>query len=184
MFHTSVFLVIVLTFGASSVALAQQNSVQVEATAAKEVNAVRLAAITAAESDANSDINKLACFSAGAGAAIIGGWCGALYVDATYYDPGFPEVAAFVGGLASGVGIFTTLIGAYSYPSNPPPEKLIGKSPEYVMFYADAYRKKTRSLRITSAASGTAFGFGCITFSLGYLLLNPGPEFTIAELLQ
>jgi hypothetical protein len=131
-----------LTFSVPFVALAQQNSVQVEAAAAKEVNAVRLAAITAAESDANSDINKIACFSAGAGAAIIGGSCGAFLMGDVYYTPTLPEVAAFVGGLASGAGIFTVLVGSYSYPPNPSPEKLIEKSPEYVMFYADAYRKK------------------------------------------
>ena len=34
----------------------------------------------------------------------------------------------------------------YIRPPNPPPERLIGKSPEYVKFYADAYRAKMRSI--------------------------------------
>lgn len=162
---------VILTFSAPFVAFAQQNSVQVEDAATKEVNAVRLAAITAAESDANSNINKFACFGAGAGAAIVGGLCGVFYVSEAYYTPAFPEVAVFVGGFASGAGIFTSLVGSYSYPPNPPPEKLIGKSPEYVMVYAEAYRKKTLSLRMKSAVTGAAIGgIGCVTLSLALLL--------------
>ena len=163
---------VVLTFSVPFVALAQQNSGQVNAAVSAEVDAVRLAAITAAESDANSDINKLACFSAGAGAAIVAGMCGVLLIDDPYYIPEWPEVVVCIGGLASGAGIFTTLIGTYSYPPSPPPEKLIGKSLEYVMVYAEAYRKKTLSLRMKSAVAGVAIGgIGCVTLS-SVLLLN------------
>ncbi len=174
MSYILVFWGTVLTFSAFFATLAQQNPVQSEAetAAVQALNAVRLEAQAAAESDASSDINKLACFTAGAGAAIIGGGCGLVYLVETYYDPDFSQLAASVGGLASGVGIFATLIGTYSYPPNPPPEKLIGKSPEYVMFYADAYRDKTRSLRIKSAVTGVAIGGGCLTLALGSLLLN------------
>ncbi len=165
-----------LTFSVSFVTLAQQSSGQAGAAAAEEVNAVRLAAINAAESDANSDINKLACFSAGAAAAIIGSGCAAFYLGETYYTPTLPVVAAYTAGFASGAGIFTTLVGAYSYPPHPPFEKLIGKSPEYVISYAEAYRAKTRSLRITSALAGTAIVGGGVTFLFGWLSLNQGPD--------
>ena len=172
-FHTLVFLIAVLIFSAPLVARAQQSSAQTEAeaAAAQDINVVHLQAKTDAESDANSDINKLACLSAGASAAIIGGSCGISYMDESYIEPGLLEIAAFAGGFAMGAGIFSALIGTYSYPPSPPPEKLIGKSPEYVMVYAEAYRKKTLSLRMKSAVTGAAIGgSGCVIFSLAFLL--------------
>ena len=179
MFHTFTLLMAILTFSAPFVTLANQNSVQAEAeaAAAQDINPVRLAAKTDAESDASRDINRLACLGIGAGAAVVGGWCGASIVGDSYSDPSWPEVAALVGGLAGGTGIFSALIGSSIYLPNPPPERLIGKSPEYIMSYANAYRTKTRSVRITSAVTGTAIGGGCITLSLGSLLVNQIPTY-------
>ena len=168
-----------LTFSAPFVALCQQNSVQAEAevTAAQAVNAVRLTAITAAELDASADINKLACVGIGAGAALVGGWCGALFVGDSYDFQSWPETITIIGGLAGGTGILSALIGSYIYLPNPSPEKLIGKSLEYVMFYTDAYRAETRSLRVTSAFTGAAIGCAGITFLLSPLLVDQSPTY-------
>lgn len=177
--HTAVFFITMLTCSLPLVALAQQNSVQAEAeaAAAQAVDAVRLAAIAAAELDASSDINKLACVGIGAGAALVGGWCGALFVGDSYVSPSWPEVVTIIGGLAGGTGILSALIGSYIYLPNPPPEKLIGKSPEYVMFYADAYRAKTQSLRVASVFTGTAIGCGGTILLLGPLSVNQSPTY-------
>lgn len=167
MFYTSVFWVTVLTFSAPFVVLAQQDLGQTEIAAAKKVDAMLLTAITAAESDARGDINRLACLSAGASIAIIGGTCGALYIDGGFIETGSLRAAAFIGSFAMGVGIFAALVGTNSYLPNPSPEKLIGKSPEYVRVYAEAYRKKTLALGMKSVVTGAVIGgSGCVMLSL------------------
>ena len=158
-FYTLGFLMMVLTFGVSFGAPAQQHSVQTEAEAAsaEDMNAVRLKARDAAESDASDDINKLMHFAEGVAVALISGIsvCGASNT--------FPEsVSICIGGLA-GVGLLGGLISTYSYLPTPLSERLIGKSPEYVTFYTDAYKTKARSLRIRLAIVGAATGCGCIT---------------------
>ena len=70
------------------------------------------------------------------------------------------------------VGCLTTVIGtvlAYSLPPTPPAEQLIGKSPEYVNFYTQAYQAKAKSLQGRSALIGfgttagvTALTYGCM----------------------
>ena len=52
------------------------------------------------------------------------------------------------------------------------PERLIGKSPEYVIFYVDAYRAKMRSYQIKSVAAGSIFG--CLTLTGGAFIIYVG----------
>ena len=62
---------------------------------------------------------------------------------------------AVTGGcVGCAVGLILPIRAIYKYQSPPPPERLIGKSPEYVEFYTDAYIAKSRSLRIKWAAAG------------------------------
>jgi hypothetical protein len=70
-----------------------------------------------------------------------------------------------VGGVAGALIPFILMI--YAYEQNPPPQRLIGKSPEYVNFYTDAYRTKARSIRTKSAAADAG---GCLLIG-GLLLL-------------
>ena len=62
-----------------------------------------------------------------------------------------------IGAVAGGL---LPLVGIYSYKGPPPAERLIGKSPEYVELYTNAYTAKARSIRIKSAAGGVATGCG------------------------
>ncbi|MXZ01778.1 hypothetical protein F4Y93_14470 [Candidatus Poribacteria bacterium] len=69
----------------------------------------------------------------------------------------------------SALGTLSLLVPYYIRPPNPPPERLIGKSPEYVTFYADAYRAKMGSYQIKSVAAGSIFG--CMTLTGGFFII-------------
>ena len=109
-FHVLVFLMAVLAFSTPFVTMAQQNFVQAEAA-------------TAAEADANKDVSKLLCFSAG------------CVLSAVFFLP------SPYGYLLPPTGI----IGAYFYQPGPPPSRLIGKSPEiYIRLYNNLQIKKRK----------------------------------------
>ena len=137
-------------------------------------NTVMLDAKADAEKDAERDVNKLAWFTAGLvggtligfagaiGGCIIGGEIdpppsggGLLYTD-TISDG---EIIGILVGAIVGTAI--PLVGIYNYKPNLPPDRFIGKSPEYIDHYTDVYRKKARSIRTGAAASGIILP-GCL----------------------
>ena len=127
-------------------------------------DSIPLQAKADAESDASRDLSLLAHFGAGMSAPFAAATCGVtglcLYDMAIGYEGNyFPCVGASVGAAV----VFSALIAYYIRPPNPPPERLIGKSPEYVKFYADAYRSKMRSDRMLSVAAGSVFGAAILT---------------------
>ena len=79
------------------------------------------------------------------------------------------ETLPCLGSAIGGATVLSMLIGYYIRPPNPPPERLIGKSPEYVTFYADAYREKIQSYQIKSVAAGSIFG--CMTLTGGVAII-------------
>lgn len=72
--------------------------------------------------------------------------------------------------LATSVGFLVSHIPvmglASSVSPSPPPERFIGKAPEYVQAYTDAYKSKMRSLRRAELVTGSVVGGGCILLSL------------------
>lgn len=67
------------------------------------------------------------------------------------------------------VGFFINLVGlliAYIYQPTPPASRMIEKSPEYTMYYTEAYQAKARNIQLSYAAIGFAIGLG-----LGLLLV-------------
>ena len=56
-----------------------------------------------------------------------------------------------------------------SHETSLPAGRLLGKSPEYVAFYAAAYHTKAKSLQVKNARLGRASG--CIGSSIGYVLV-------------
>ena len=163
-----------LMFSTPFVIFAQQNAVSAKTanSTGSGGNTVILEAKAAAEQDASRDVNKLVWFGAGLGASAIGfvgalGGCliggevdppsgsGLLYTDTISEGQ---EIGTLVGLV---VGASIPLILIYNYKSNLPLERFIGKSPEYIDHYTDAYRKKSRSVRMGAAAAGCALP-GCL----------------------
>ena len=72
--------------------------------------------------------------------------------------------AIVLGGLAVPMGVRT-------YPHNviPPPERLLGKSPEYIEVYTQTYHSKTAALRKRHVTTGSIAGN--VGFLLSLLLL-------------
>ena len=152
-FQTVALLMAMLIFSAPMLLYAQQNTVILEAKAD-------------AEKDAERDVNKLAWFTTGlvggtligcvgaSGGCLIGGeidppsGSGLLYTD-TISDGQI--IGTLIGAV---VGASISLVGISLYKPNVPPDRFIGKSPEYIDHYTDAYRKKARSIRTGAAASG------------------------------
>ena len=160
----------VLMFDMPFGTVAEQDSVQVEAGAAtgSDGNAVILEAKTAAAQDASCDVNNLVWFGAGlVGASLIfvgtigGCLLGPPSDSSSFYAlyPSEGQMGYALVGAVLGASIPSTLI--YIYKPNLPPERFIGKSPEYIDHYTDAYMKQARSIRMRLAAAGCVF-MGCV----------------------
>jgi hypothetical protein len=72
-----------------------------------------------------------------------------------------------------GLGFLLNLMGvgiAYVIARNPPPARLMGKSPEYIQVYVLAYRRQARSKQVTNAIMGCV---GVIAFEvIFFVVLN------------
>ena len=113
-------------------------------------DSVALKAKADAEYDAEDDVNTALWLSAG-GILGIAGTC-------------------LLGAVAVG--------GAYVYQPVPPADRLLGKSAEYVNFYADAYKARMRRLQLVAATKG-ALGGSAVFFLLGTLNIKPWSDFVI-----
>ena len=149
------FFIILLTLIAPFLTFAQ------EPLRGEDVNALRLkAAESDAKKDADEDMRKPAPFITGMGSAFATGTCLAMtFRTAPSIDPEFGCVAL----LAAGVSPFFLAFNHYDTPPHPPIERLIGKHPEYVRAYVDAYRKKMRSGQLIAVSAGAAVGCGLLT---------------------
>ena len=115
-----------------------------------------------AKKDVSYDHSKIQQMILGAGIPLIG-CCvgltaGCLFGEETsggIYGPSRSiDPYAFFGGLA-----LTTAVGyavLYSYNSEPPAFRLLGKSPQYVEVYTDVYIKKLRMQRMMWSAIGSS----------------------------
>ena len=56
--------------------------------------------------------------------------------------------------LAGCLGNVVGLIVAYAVEPSPPAQRLLGKSPEYVAFYTDAYSQRAQKRQVNSALLG------------------------------
>ncbi len=165
MFHILIVFTTVLTFSAPFVTLAQENPGQTEvseASAAQDTNALRLEVKAAAEQDVSNDLNKNLGFPV-IGYALVGSIIGALagclvgssFPDTSGYSsiaPAIPSdgmiAGTLIGGIIGGtVGCLVPLSQTSQPQSNPQPKRFLGKSPEYLEFYTNAYKLKARSLQ-------------------------------------
>ncbi len=74
-------------------------------------------------------------------------------------------------------GLFA-VAGSYLYEPAPPASALLGKSPEYVAFYADAYTSKAKNIQTRGAIEGCVAST-CVTVALyGVLIILVAEEST------
>ncbi len=99
---------------------------------------------TAAEYDAEDDINTTVWIAAGGILGIAGN---------------LPLGAIAIGG-------------AYVYQPVPPAERLLGKPADYVTIYTDTYQARARSLRLSAAVKG-ALGGSAVFCLLGAIKIKP-----------
>ena len=133
-------------------------------------DSIRLQAKAAAAADTKRDVEVLASFGAGMSATFAAGMCGLMtgfIADATL-GQGQDDLFYLTASM-SAAGAFGLLLRYYLRPPNPPPKRLIGKSPEYVKFYADAYQARMRSSQMKSVAAGSIFG--CMTLTGGIAII-------------
>ena len=124
----------------------------------------QLEALAAAEQDASRDVNKLLWFSAGVGSVVVIGPLGA-YVGNVVGGTIDPFSAVLMGFVVGATG---PLFLIDNYDPNPPSDRLVGRSPEYIDYYTQTYKNKTKSIRKRSATVGCLFG-GCL---LGFIVLG------------
>ena len=104
---------------------------------------------TAAEYDAEDDVNTAVWLAAGGILGVAGN---------------LPLGAIAIGG-------------AYVYQPVPPANRLLGKSAEYITIYTDTYKAKTRNLRLSAAAKG-ALGGAAVFCLLGVVKIRPWADYT------
>ena len=161
MFRISALLIAtLLIFSMTPVSFAQQSSAQAQA-----------------EADANSDMSgmsKTMWFllgglgsTAGCLLGCVGGVALGARLDpvAVSFFP-TPSEAGCAVGCAILFGVLAVPIGVHMYPHNatPPPERLLGKSPEYIEAYTQIYKSKIASLRKSIVTKGS------ITSNVGFVV--------------
>ena len=162
MFRVSLFLMAtLLLFSTMPVGLAQQDSVQAQA-----------------EADAStdmSDMSKAKWFllgGVGSTAGCLLGCIGGSLLGGPSYESTNSQAYFMLAGSVL-CGVCAVPIAVFRYPHNvtPPPERLLGKSPEYIEAYTQAYKSRTVFLRkIFVTAGSIASNLGVMTmilFALG-----------------
>ena len=149
------FLIILLTLVVPLLTFAQ------EPLGVEDVNALRLKAESDAKKDAGKVMTVLTPFGMGMGSVFAGGMSGLMTGCIT--DEIYPNAPEAVGCAVLAVGaspFFLALLKHYNTAPHPPIERLIGKHPEYVSTYVDAYSKKIRARQLIAASAGAAAGCG------------------------
>ena len=127
----------------------------------EDVNALHLKAESDAKKDAGKVMTVLTPFGMGIGSVFAGGMSGVMTACIT--DEIYPNAREAVGCALVAVGaspFFLALLKHYNTAPHPPIERLIGKHPQYVRAYVDAYREKMRSRQLIAASAGAAAGCG------------------------
>ncbi len=140
----SALLMVVLIFSMPFATPAHQDSVEVKA-----------------KQDAEADINRPFWFFAGCTSSIAGVFAGTgISVLLSGYQSSSADVI-FMLGVPILVTMFSSVLST-KVPAYPSPEQLIGKSPEYVEIYTNAYKTKTQQLRNSSLLIGGGLVIGTL----------------------
>ena len=168
MFRISVLLMaILLIFGTMPVSLAQQDAVQAQAKADAKAD---MSGMSETMWSLLGGLGSTAgCLLGCAGGCLLGARLD-LYGGSDILLP-TPEQAGCAAGFAILLGGLAVPLGVHMYPHNamPPPERLLGKSPEYIEAYTQIYKSEIASLRKTLVTKGSIAGN--VGFVLAMLLL-------------
>ena len=155
MFRVSaVLMTTLLLFSMMPVSLAQQQTAKAEA-----------------EADASADMSKDKWFMLGVMGSTAGcplGCVGGALLGKTIFsnESGNSQMNCALAGSVL-LGVCAVPIGVQIYPHNatPPPERLLGKSPEYIEAYTHAYKSRAGLLRKIFVTAGS------ITSNLGIMTM-------------
>ncbi|RKU31447.1 hypothetical protein C6499_04535 [Candidatus Poribacteria bacterium] len=133
-----------------------------------EVKRKPISAEVQAKRDAEDDLNKR--FWIGTGCAFIllpalGCFAGASVARVNPGSDFDAECGLAIGSILA-AGPLVLMLG---HQPTPPPERFIGKSPEYIVVYTNVYKKRTRQLSRPYTAQGMVIGC-VITGGLGILM--------------
>lgn len=160
--HTLIVFMIVLTFTTPLATLAEQNPV--------------LEAKSDAARDARKDTNEVIWFCINAGGlpvAMMGGYTAGYYLLNPLLEN---SICSGVGGATCGLiscSSYFAILGLLTPQITIPPNKLIGKSPEYVETYVKIYKRKVGMRRVIPTGVGCLVGYG-IAVALGTWLEGQG----------
>ena len=156
------FMATLLLFSTMPISLAQQQPMQAQAKAD-------------AHRDVNHDmreslwflsglVSSSVCCAGGGVGAVVGGL---ILGDFDIFPNEGPSVGSCIitSGILCGVLTVPTAIFIYPHKPSPPLERLLGKPPEYIEVYLQAYRSKTISLRkkwVTAGAITANLGIGAM----------------------
>ena len=152
MFRVSAFfMATLLLFSTMPISLAQEHAVQAQA-----------------EADASADMSKADWFMLGGWGSTLGcflGCAGGCFLGGLVPYSGTQEDFALAGAILLGVCAVPTAVFVYPHNVTPPPERLLGKSPEYIEAYTQAYKSRTTLLRKIFVTAGS------ITSNLGVMTI-------------
>ena len=153
--NTGCFFIILLTLVVPLLTFAQ------EPLAVEDINTLRLQAESDAKKDASQVMTVLTPFVTGIGAAFAGAMSGLVTgCIASAVSPGASDRVGCAFVAVGSSPFFLMLVNHYNTPPHPPIERLIGKHPEYVSTYIDAYNKKMRSRQLIAVSAGAVAGCG------------------------
>lgn len=177
-FQVLVFFISVLIFSMPVITLAQQDLELVGPITAFEQfvqqNPELVEAITAAEQDAKANVNQLvwgcsnSLLSGGLGLGIIIGTVSIMPNDSSGDSIAPFLIFGCIGG--SIASILPGILAARNYQPSPPAARLVGKSPEYVETYTEAYKAKVKNLQLSAAVPGGIVG--CLSIPMMFAFLR------------
>ncbi len=147
-------------------------------TALGQLTSDSVLAVSDAQREAKADVNTLLWTVVGligTSSCTLGGIYAGLHIGDSIsqsHSGGrhFPADEAINGAcIGSMVGWSVPFIPIYMYKSVPAPQRLIGKSPEYVYSYTETYKSEVRKLRMISAVKG---GCGGCLFTFAIIRLQ------------
>ena len=165
-----IILIVVLLFTLPFTVTAQENSVETQAILDAETDINRL--LWTGVGFTSPFLGCLGCIF-GSELASRGAIVSSESTDGlTGFGTGVSDACSILfvgGGIGCIIGNSIPMIPVYFYPISPPPERLIGKTPEYVASYTNAYKTKTEQLRIKAASIGAGVGTGLL---LGLMVVS------------